>query len=480
MMGAMIGYRKAFAVFSFLCLFLAGRTAAQFHLPQSFAKRSTISGTVYYGDPANYLSLLNILAAGDTLLLAPGTYSDGLPIYNMNGTAENPIVIAGPPDGPQALFVADPCICTNTIGIQDASYIEIHNLELDGRGLPNVDAVKAEGSQENNWAHHITLQNLTIHDHDANQQTVGISTKIPAWDWVIRGNIIDSVGTGIYLGNSDGGAPFMRGLIEGNLIVDTIGYNMQIKHQNARPILPGMPVGDSMTIIRHNVFSKAANAASGADARPNLLVGHWPLSGVGVDDVYLIYGNFFYQNPTVEPLFQGEGNVALYQNLFVSDDGDGVAIQPHNDVPRMIRIFNNTALTAGTGIRVTGGDTRYQQHVIGNAVFAANPLQGGTQLQNVSGAYAAAANYLANPFALPGQLDLYPLVGLMTGPALDTNPFDRFLDWNRDFNGDPHDGTFRGAYAAEGQNAGWLPRIARKPLPTIHSSEFAYLPLILQ
>ena len=81
------------------------------------------------------------------------------------------------------------------------------------------------------YAHHITLENLLIRGHGNNQQTVGISTKCPAWNWVIRGNTIIGAGTGMYLGDSDGSAPFVAGVIERNLIVDTIGYNLQIKHQ---------------------------------------------------------------------------------------------------------------------------------------------------------------------------------------------------------------------------------------------------------
>lgn len=443
--------------------------------------QGTGGGTVYNGNPGNYLSFLSLLQPGDTLLLAAGTYTDGLPIYDMNGLPGAPIVIAGPAAGPRAVFLADPCICYNTIGIQDSSYVAIYNLELDGQDLADVDAVKAEGDQNVNWAHHITLENLTIHDHDANQQTVGISTKIPAWEWVIRANIIDSAGTGLYLGNSDGNAPFIAGLIEGNLVKDTIGYNMQIKHQNPRPAIPGIPTGDNVTIIRHNVFSKANNAATGSDARPNLLVGHWPLSGPGSDDVYLIYSNFFYEEPTPEALFQGTGNVALYDNLFVSSDGDAVAIQPHEGGdPQLIRVFNNTVVAAVTGIRITGGSGGYQQNVIGNAVFAATPLQGGTQLQNVTDSYANADNYLADPYAAPGQLDLYPLVGALTGPPLDTSSFNTFQDWNRDFNWETHNGTFRGAYAGEGQNPGWLLQLARKPLPTVEFTEFLYLPIIIR
>jgi hypothetical protein len=442
--------------------------------------RSALGGTIYNGNPGNYRDLLDILVAGDTLLLAAGTYTEGLPIYDMNGTAGAPITIAGPESGARAVFLANPCICYNTVEIQDSSYIQIHNLELDGQNLANVDAVKASGNQNVNWAHHITLENLYIHDHAPNQQTVGISTKIPAWDWVIRRNIIDMAGTGLYLGNSDGNAPFIRGLIEGNLVVDTMGYNMQIKHQNGRPNIPGIPTGDNQTIIRHNVFSKANNASTGDDARPNLLVGHWPLSGTGSNDVYLIYGNFFFENPTAEPLFQGTGNIALYDNLFVSTDGDAAAFQPHEGGnPRLVRAFNNTVVSAGTGIRVTGGEGGYQQNVIGNAVFGATPLQGGSQSQNVTGAYGNADDYLTNPYAAPGLLDLYPLPGTLTGSPLDSSSFNTFTDWNQDFNFATHDGTFRGAYAGEGQNPGWLPQLARKPLgPPVAFSEFVFLSAI--
>lgn len=425
-------------------------------------------GTIYNGNPANYRGILNTLLAGDTLLLAAGTYTEGLPIYDMNGTAVAPIIIAGPANGARAVFPANPCICYNTVEIQDSSYIEIYNLELDGRNLANVDAVKAGGNSAVNYAHHITLENLYIHDHAPNQQTVGISTKITVWDWVIRDNIIDSAGTGVYLGDSNGEAPFIRGLVEGNLIVDSIGYNMQIKHQNGRPNFPNIPTGDNQTIIRHNVFSKANNASTGGDARPNLLVGHWPLSGPGSDDLYLIYGNFFYENRTPEALFQGTGNIALYDNIFVSTDGNGAAFQPHEGGnPQLIRVFNNTIVAAGTGIRVTGGDGGY---VMGNAVFAGNPLQGGSQSQNITDSYANAGNYLVNPFAAPGQLDLYPLAGMLSGLPMDSSSFNTFIDWNLDFNFVQHDGVSRGAYAGAGQNPGWLPQLTGKPLaPPVES-----------
>ncbi len=73
------------------------------------------------------------------------------------------------------------------------------NLEIDGAGALQVDAVKAEGNAD--FAHHITLENLYIHNFAAQQQSVGISTKCPAWGWIVRGNRIEGVGTGMYFGD---------------------------------------------------------------------------------------------------------------------------------------------------------------------------------------------------------------------------------------------------------------------------------------
>ncbi|MFZ0544960.1 MAG: hypothetical protein WAM60_05960, partial [Candidatus Promineifilaceae bacterium] len=175
--------------------------------------------------------------------------------------------------------------------------------------------------------------------------------------------------------------------------------------------------------------------------------------------------------------FQGTGNIALYDNLFVSTDGDAAAFQPHEGGnPQLIRAFNNTVVAVGTGIRVTGGEGGYQQNVIGNAVFAGTPLQGGSQSQNVTEAYNTAVNYLTNPFSAPGSLDLYPLPGTLTGSPLDSSSFNTFTNWNQDFNFLAHDGTFRGAYAGEGQNPGWLPQLSRKPLaPPVEFSEFVFM-----
>ena len=413
---------------------------------------------VYLASPDNYRHLITLLRPGDTLALSAGEYRDGLPAHNLSGEPGRPIIISGPQSGPSATLVARPG--HNTVGIVDSRYLVIRNLVLEGNNLP-VDAVKAE--RQSRWAHDVTLENLVIHGHGNNQQTVGISTKCPAWNWVIRGNTIIGAGTGMYLGDSDGSAPFVAGLIERNLIVDTIGYNLQIKHQQSRPDIPGMPVGRSMTIIRHNVFAKPDGVPT-ESPRPNVLVGHFPLEGAGAEDDYAIYGNFFYQNRN-EALFQGEGNVALYGNLFVNEHGDAVRIQPHNDIPRRIVVAYNTVVAKGAGVSLLQkeGAPRYPQTVSANAVFAGVPIRGGHQTGNLAAPMAEADAFLTRPFAPLGELDLYPRRRWPRAASTKSAPPAPFPDWKKDFNGRPRLPGSVGAYSGSGSNPGWLPQLERKP-----------------
>jgi hypothetical protein len=406
--------------------------------------------------PGDYLALLKELRPGDTLRLASGTYRDGLPVHRMSGRSGAPIRIEprDPSARPRLLARAG----RSTISILDASFIEIRGLDLEGLGLP-VDAVRAEW--RGRFAHHITLEDLHINGYGADQQEVGISTKCPAWNWVISRNVIIGAGTGIYLGNSDGTAPFVAGLIERNLVRDTRGYNLQIKHQNARPVMPGMPTGPSATLIRNNVFSKASNAATAGLARPNVLVGHFPQSGPGASDLYLIYGNFFHENAT-EALFQGEGNFAFYSNVLVNSSGSAVHIQPHNGRPQSVDVFGNTILARDTGILVTGGDPEYKQRVFGNLIFAANPLPGRATVNNVTGVLQDADRWLRDPFRELGKLDLTPR-DATTLTVLDRQQVPvRYIDADLDFEGRRRAPNIAGAYAAD--RATWRLVLERKPL----------------
>ena len=421
---------------------------------------SSISpATVYTVNPDNYLARLRILEPGATVRLMPGEYKNGLPVQYLRGTAEAPVMIHGPETGPRAVFLARSG--HNTVSIVNSSYVTIRNVDLEGRNL-RVDGVKCEGHAD--WAHHIILDGLRIRGHGNNQQTVAISTKCPAWGWVIRNSVITGAGTGLYLGNSDGRAPFVAGVIEHNLIVDTIGYNLQIKHQQLRPSLPEMPDGASATIIRHNVFSKT-NGGSKEMARPNVLVGHWPLAGDGSNDRYLVYGNFFYQNQH-ESLFQGEGNIAIYNNLFVNDSGDAIRIRPHNDRVRAISVFYNTVVAAGAGISLSRrvDDPSFQQWAKGNKVFARAPLAGFGYEGNLVGQYEEAINYLVKPRAPLGELNLLPGFRARMHAGGDEPRVHAFPDAVLDFDGDMRKTAGLGAYALDKSQPRWRPTLEIKPI----------------
>ncbi len=365
----------------------------------------TAEARIISANPINYHTLIQTLKPGDHLQLVAGDYMQGLPVHYLSGLPTRYIVIAGPTAPARAVFHARSG--ANTVSIVDSAYVEIRDLVLDGGNLP-VDGVRAEGHAH--FAHHITLTNLLIQGHGNNQQTVGISTKCPAWDWVIRDNVILGAGTGMYLGNSDGSDAFVGGVIEYNYIADTLGYNLQIKHQIVRASVPGMPVTARQTVIRHNVFSKANNASSGQLARPNVLVGHWPLTGNGVNDRYLMYANFFYDNPT-EALFQGEGNIALYNNIFVNPAGDAVHIQPHHDIPKNIVIAYNTIVASGDGVRLLHlPDTPVAEMTFThNLIFAGRAVAGLVDAGNLAQDYASAELYLRRPDAAPPELDATPI-----------------------------------------------------------------------
>ena len=186
----------------------------------------------------------------------------------MNGTEDAWITITGPVSGPPATIVG--VSTANTIEIVNSSYVSLENLRIDSRGIPGAFGVSAKGPD--NITHHIRLEGNLFVGQGGGQQTDAISTKVPTWGWVIRLNRILEAGTGLYLGSSDGSAPFVAGVIENNLVMNTTGYNMEIKHQNALDRIPGMPLGPTTTIIRNNVFIKDDRPSPDGD-RPTLCSG---------------------------------------------------------------------------------------------------------------------------------------------------------------------------------------------------------------
>lgn len=411
------------------------------------------NATTYTGTPSDYLGYIPQLQAGDTLLLEAGTYTNRMNLDDIVGEENAPIVIMGPEGTQDAIFLGN--ACCNTISIERCAYLVIKNLTIDGQNIPYIDAVKAEGTQ-GNWTHHITLENLLVINHGGAALTVGINTKCPSWDWVIRHNTFRSPGLAMYLGNSDGSGPFINGLIEYNLVTNPIRYGIQVKHQNeGLRTIPGMTL-NGKTTIRYNVISKAEGADPDV-ARPNLLVGNFPATGDGSNDYYEIYGNFLWQNPA-EGLFQGTGNVVFYNNILVNHQpgGWGIYSFPHNGfAPRNMYFFNNTILSATEGLEIINPNPAYEQRVAGNAIFATTPLNIGSipSDQNLTALLWDATTFLANPSDQISGLDLTPLPNIMQGTPIDYTGLDLYTYFSLDFDGNLKGWDFRGAYAKTGPPA---------------------------
>jgi hypothetical protein len=410
-------------------------------------------GAEYTATPANYQSFLKKLKPGDTLTFSEGEYKGNLQLDDIHGEEEAMIVLQGIEGKTIFMATAD----ENTINFINCSYIHLKNFKLNGNHL-KVDGIKMK---QGGYCHHLIIENNTIINYDDNQQQNGISSKGTVWNISIIGNIIEGAGTGLYLGNSDGSAPFIGGLIEKNAVINTIGYNMEIKHQLARNETAEVPAL-AKTIIRHNVFSKQKKGVGNSSGnRPNVLVGHFPLTGKGKDDEYLIYGNFFYENCMGEALFQGEGNIAFYNNVLVNSQSHGIHIQKHNDKPRNIKVFFNTIVTKTDGLRISSGDAGFKQLAIGNLVFSNTEIGAPENVGNLKFSYEAAKDNLVSPYDEIGTLNLFPQPNKAKGEKLTIENLLKYPDANYDFNGVPRTGLFRGAFEGTGMPYRWLPLLKR-------------------
>ena len=382
--------------------------------------------------PANIRQQVAALQPGDTLVLQPGKYPGGIWLKGLHGRQDAPITIRG--QGPQTVLLGREG--TNTVDLSDCQWLVLRDLTFDGQGK-EVDAIKA-GKETTRGCHHITIENNTIINHGADQQIVGISTKSPCSDWTIRGNTILGAGTGIYLGNSDGNQPFVRGTIEYNLVRDPVGYCMQIKHQNPRPNIETLPRAPSTTIIRYNVFIKGDRPSPDGN-RPNLLVDGFPDDGPGSQDRYQVYGNVFFHNPR-ESLFQATGRVSIHDNVFADAPGTGIAVVPHaGKSPRQVFIYHNTFVGVGRAMAVSG-TAKEGFAVVANLAIAGQKPSQPWPAGNVRMTAVEAAENIAAPLPQLGKLDVQPrrLIPVTVPPEM-RRLLQQDLDENRDFWGNARD-----------------------------------------
>lgn len=400
--------------------------------------------------PADYREKLATLQPGDTMTLAAGDYPR-LTLDGLHGRDDAWITIEGPSSGAPAVVTAESCC--NTVQIRSASYLAIRNLVVDVGGL-EVDAINGKDAS----SHHVLIERNTLRGFPTNnQQIVGINTKVTVWNWTIRGNTIFAPGTGLYLGDSDGSAPFVAGTIEYNVIENPLGYAMQIKHQQDYSAVDGMPPEPHRTFIRHNAFLKDDRQSPSGD-RPNLLIGGFPDTGYGSGDVVEIYGNVFAGNPR-ESQFQATGRFSLHDNLFigVGNGQNALTVTAHQgkDV-RLAQVYNNTFYGGARGIYFASPASE-DSRVVGNLVFAGEPIAGPIMVEehNLSAPLAMAANFVTTASAELSSVDLYPRAGAVDGDAFSLDPFTADAGHAVDFNGsDKGARDYRGAYVPAASNPG--------------------------
>lgn len=406
--------------------------------------------------PATIDSTISKLGPGDTLDLATGTYHH-LTLSGLNGTETRWITVTGPVSGSPAVIEADPGPCCNTVEIVNSSYLAIRHLTIDNRGVQGAFAISAKSG----LVHHIRIEANDLVFTNADQNDCGISTKIQTWGWEIRGNRIDGAGTGLYLGNSDGHMPFVQGLIEGNLVINPVGYDMEIKHQLDWPLGTGLPETATATIIRHNVFIKNDGPSPAGD-RPNVLFDGVPDTGPGSLNRYEVYGNVFVHNPR-EALLQVSGDFSIHDNVFIDSSSPAIVVTTHaGKAVKRAYVYHNTILTKGTGLAFSSAAS-IDDLVAGNLIFAATPITGSitNQHDNLTAAAAQAGTYVVAPvLAVPGA-DLSPLPAAKGAPV-DLSKVATQLDALLDFDGrSKGDRTFRGAFAGE-RLCGWPLSVALK------------------
>ncbi len=328
-----------------------------FTLIESSALAQTTGRTLDLQPGGSFETMVESLAAGDTLIVHAGTYNDsGRVSITARGSATAPIVIRGAV-GETRPIITRPATAAlqNTINIEGAAYLTIKGLEIIGNG--------GDGINLNSFPTFITIEDLKIHDVD-----VGINFRSSMNNISVRRNEIyrtgarNGTGEGLYVGCNNATCLVSHSIIENNWIHDSLpgttqGDGIEVK------------VGSHSNIIRDNVIYNRTY--------PGIFV-----YGTLANPVNIVEGNVIWN--CLEGIYAVSD--AIIRNNIILNSTLGLSLYPHAQVPvlKNITAVNNTLYGNGTGVQVRWGGT--------NMVLANNAIYspGKTAINGGSGISASA------------------------------------------------------------------------------------------
>lgn len=407
------------------------------------APRAARAETIEIGPGDDLIATVGTLLPGDELVLAGGTYNLTQRFsINVSGEQGMPIVIRAK-DG-EVPIITRPDANENTINIEDATYVELRDIEVMG----GSHGIRISASS------FITVEGCHVHDTG----DVGISANVNGSDYeglqLLSNHIHDTnnTGEGMYLGCNSNACQMHDSLIAGNYIHNTNGPTIEQGD--------GIEVkeGSYANVIRDNVIH---------DTNYPCIITY---STVGNGDPNIIERNALWG--CGDHGIQSAADVIIRNNIILSANSDGIRNQPHQaGDPANIVIAHNTVLkAAGDAIRSDGiiGEVTIVNNAVyaqgGNAIRVAGQLGAVTvsgnvgigSLDGVAGGFDTSGNiatdFVGASFSGAPPNDVFPSVGsLLVGAAGAPYLADD------DFNGTPRDGALdAGAYKFDAAgNPGW-------------------------
>ncbi len=407
----------------------------------------------------DYLTNPALLAPGDEVVLAPGTYSTSARIsIPHRGTAGAPITIRAA-DGAQAI-ITRPNANQNTLNLEGAQYLTLQGLEVTGGSI----GIRIDQKIEDDVlypAKFITLDGNRIHHTGDAAVTANFNGRTYEGLHFLRNEIHDTsgAGEGFYLGCNNNACQMFDSVIEQNYIHHLDG--------------PGVSQGDGIEIKDGSYNNVVRDNVIHDTNYPGILV--YGVEEQGARNI--IEGNVIWNSG--DHAIQAAADAVVRNNLIFSSSLDGIHSQNHQGaVPGNLTIVNNTIRTSGNAIDVgsPAGDSLSGPVVIANNALypvsgsaldladvggytiASNIGSGSSNLSLTTGEFDSTGSASTDFVNLTGD-NAYPKVGSALIGAGDAT-----YQPAADFNGTPRSGTADvGAYVYNSSgNPGWAVQMAFK------------------